>query len=304
MAITSTQVTETHGGVDGDGHRTYTAEYRIISNDSSDCVETVITAVIAATPTTWVFGNDSNANMFCASIGPAKLREKDASRRVWDCPVVYSTKPLGGDGSSSRPLSPFTSPTAEPWRISGSFVEGEKQTTLDRNGLPITTRGTEELKSFSVPYGHDTLHLEGASATISLSTRAQAVFRTNSQTIWGLQPRQLLLMNWRYDIKRHGTADYAYHVLDFLINYEFWTEKWINASFKQYNTGWTAARPATEKLVPILDKTGMPVHEPFPIDNLGSPVVIGSPLINEDEVIPEFDFTTLGFPDPLPGPFV
>lgn len=307
MAVTAFNVVSTSGGIDHDGHSTLRAVWQCRTNDTLDQAWTVLTHAVANLPAYWTgMDNATNANCFIQSIGDASLQEEQGSRRVWLVPVTYSTKPAGGDGTSSRPLSPFTTPIVEPWRISGTFVRDEKATRTDKDGNLITTLGTLEPREVRIPSGFDTLHLEGATANISMSTRASAIWHVNSATIWGLQPRQLLMTGWSYDIRRHGTTGYVYHSLDFWISTEpgGFDESFHNLSFKKLNTAWALGLAEEEKLLPICDTAGMPVHEPHPIDENGDSCAPGDEPVITPEAIPEFDFTTLGFPDPLPGPFV
>lgn len=310
MAVTSTKLVSTTGGIDGDGHINLTANWEVYTDSRTDNAYTILLAVIAASPATWnaggQHGSGTNANCGIQSIGQAQLANVDDTARKWTCPAVYSTKPLKGPDSSSRPLTPFTTPLAEPWRISGTFERTDKIVLVDQFGAPITLAGTLEIKAVTIPGGHDTLHMEGHTAFISIPDRAQAIFHCNASEMWGLEPRQLLMIGWAYEIVFHAGTAYVRHALDWSINYDGWNESILNVSHKKKNPDYNPSTMTPDKfLLPYLDALDQPFTDPGgPLDQDGNPVDNPDDCFEQERlVIHEFDFLSLGFPDPLPGPF-
>lgn len=294
--------------IDPDGHQNHVITYEVLVNDkANDDAWVVVQAVAAVLTTTYAHGTSTNANAFIQGIGPATQRDSPTDFQKWICPATWSTKPIGSSNGNtgSTPLDVYTSPINEPWKFSGSYLRGTRVLNIDRNGDLTFLAGTEEIKSGEIPFGNDTLHMEGHTATISLGTRAQAIFHCNETTIWGLTPRQLLLVAWNYDVVKYGNGLQAvHHSLDFEINYETWTDRLRNASFMQVNAFWDEENDdIVERLIAIRGADGHPVAEPHPIDESGFACDLADAPINEWERIPEFDFTTL-FPTTLPGPFV
>lgn len=310
MALTP-RIASTTSSIDSEGHVYLTINWEVqVTTDVTPGMDawTVIQAVRAVSPAFFTVGAVSAANAFIQGIGPATARD-DGDRQIWTCPVPYSTKPIGSTNGSgagaSNPLSPFTTPMAEPWKISGSYIRGETLTYLDKDDAFITLLGTEEIKAVNVPGGNDTLHMEGYTATIDLGLRAEAIFKTNSALMWGLEPRQLLLVAWQYDIRRYAGGQCVYHVLDWEINYGKWNDVFRNASFMKVNPTYNPTTdPIEKRLTSILGDDDLPIHEPHPIDEDGVPCDLASAPTITAEAIKEFDFLSLGFPATLPGPFV
>lgn len=308
MAVSSIKLVATSGSITADGHIDLTATYDVYTTDAdSDLAWTVLSAVDAYIPDYWVVGNDNLTVAVPHQIGEAVLTDE---HKKWRVPVRYSTKPLpGGAGAGFGPKNPYgtggTTILDEPWRISGTYVGTTKATSTNRFGATIRLAGTEELKELEVPDGYDTLRLEGATADISLPSRAQAMFKCNSVTMWGLTPRQLFLAQWVYEERFYAGVPYIWNSLEFWIKYTEWTERFWNASRKQINPDYVAATMSPEEfLIPILDAAGLPVTTPHRLDAAGVACEIADTYLNEQEVIDEFNFLTLGFPATLPGPFV
>lgn len=301
MAVTETKLALLTGSVDGDGHKNYQAIYHVYVSTSLDGPDTVINAVIAVAPATWTFGNDNNLFLSVTGIGQAQLIDMPGTQRKWQVPVSYSTKPIPGTASHSWALDPFTSPTAEPWKVSGTFVRGQRFTYHDKNGNLITLQGTNELKGVEIPDGHDTVHLEGWTSGIDLPDRSDAVFHVNSLAMWGLSARTILLLNWTFQLFHRGSDEYVFNVFDFEIKRDIWNEEYLNASYKKVNPNWATGEPLSKKLMSITDYGGQP--ELHPIDADGNECEFSAAPLNIAAVLQEFNFLTLGIPNPLPGPF-
>lgn len=311
MALTVRIAATSADGIDSEGHITLTIHYEIqvsIPTAGTDAYS-VLAAVYAVAPVAYTVGSVDAPNALCQRIGPVAVREAN-DRQIWTCPAVYSTKPLGSSNGSggSSPTNPYTTPLAEPWKISGSYVREDSVTTKDKDGDAIETSGTKELKAVTRPDGYDTIHLEGYTAYISLPDRRDCVYHCNEVAMWGLQPRELFLAAWQYDVRRYydgGMQQAVYHSLVFWVKKGGWNEVFRNASLMKINPDYVAGTdPIAKRLLPILGADGTPVTEPHPIDSTGAPCEFASAPEITSEVIPEFNFLTLGFPVTLPGPFV
>lgn len=310
MSATSVTTLRSVGGIDDEGHQDYTVDYHVKTNSVNDGPYVAINATgVARWGDAYSYGSESNAYAFCRRLRADYAKYPD-DRLNWIVQAYYTTKPYGGySGSRGGELTStglFQSPLDEPWKISGSYVRLTRVTDRDRNGDAITN-SAHEPKVAEVPYGHDTLRLEGPSATLSLSTRAQAMFAVNSATIWGLTARQLMMTSWTYDIRYYGTQAYVHNSLEFEINYAGWNEVFVDAGFREY----VGKDIVTNKPIyrQILSSNGVPVTSPVLLGGDGliisdDDVTAGSYYTITKQVIGEFDFTTLGFPSVLPGPFV
>jgi hypothetical protein len=299
--IGSATALSTEESIDAEGHQVYTSVYRVQSNDPNENPIRVREASGApdyGDHYTW--GGVSNTDAFCLGKQTQFEKEED-SRLFWLVTCTHTTKPVGRDGKS---LKLRANPLSEPWKIGGSYVQGTKAVQRNKNGAPTINTAFEQI-TYEIPDGYDTLNLEGPTDTISLSTRAQAVLKVNSASMWGLSPRMLLLQQWQYEIMYHGSRPYVYHRLQFLIKYDLWNEKSYEMGTREY----ISTNPAGKQFVPIVSANDAGYSGRYFLDASGrklsdANVVAGNFVEREDEIIPEYNFLTLGFPDPLPGPFV
>jgi len=291
--------------IDGEGYKNYTCEYEATVTDPYEAPLSISTATgVPLYGDTLTFGTISDAEVECngKDVSPILVGDTNLQRHVV---ATFTNRPSNRTRSGNNVVA---SPLNVVWKKSGSFAVGTRVTSIDKDGDPIITSGLET-KYMDVPDGYDTLHLEGPSATLSLTQRAQAVLRCNSATIWtGLTARMVFLAQWQWEELFYQGTSYFYHRLEFWIKYTKWNEFWIDEGTQQYIAG----NPVGKRIVPIIATN----------DSLGKQVKFldGSGLIladnnipagivtNEHEVIPEFDFTVLtgsiGMPNPLPGNFV
>lgn len=287
-----------------DGNVTYVAIYDVLVTDpfeSPDAISTATDIPDYGDSLTW--GTFTNPDAICSKKSVAHV-DGDASnlRRTVTC--TFTTKTGGRSRSSNNVV---TNPIDEPWKKGGSFATGTRVTSIDKDGLPITTTGLET-KFLEVVDGYDTLHLEGPSQTMSLTQRAQSRVRCNSAEIWGLTARMVLLAQWQWNELFHGDTSYFYHRMEFWIKYEGWNELWLNQGTQEYVSG----NAVGKRIVPIIatnDTLGKQIKF---LDQFGRIIpetgIPGSVVTNTSKIVPEFDFTVLtasiGMPNPLPGNFV
>lgn len=288
--------------IDSEGHQTYTSRYRVQSDDPYENPISVREAIgIPDYGDEYGWGGVYNLDAFCNNKHTAFWKEED-SHLFWIVTTTHSTKPSnrsrsGGSGGGGIQ----TNPLLETWKISGSYVQGTRLESKHTDGRPIINSAKEK-KEIEVPDGYDTLNLEGPSPTISLSTRAQAVFHCNSTAIWGLSPRMLLLPQWQYEILHHGPLEYVYHRLTFWIKYTLWDDDFLDVGTRELVDATIA--DVSKRYKPI---TFRGTHDSHLLNGAGRLVdltILPDGFTMPCKAIKEFDFTALGFPDPLPGPFV
>lgn len=310
MSVVSVTTLRSTGGIDDEGHQSYDVVYHVRTNDPEDGPYVAINASgVARWGDSYIYGNESNQFAFCRRL-TADYVDWPNDRLNYHVSAYYTTKPFGGysgsRGGDVSSTSLFQSPLDEPWKISGSYIRLTRITDRDKDGKAMTT-SAHEPKVAEVPDGHDTLRLEGPSATLSLATRAQAMFHVNSATIWGLTARQLLMTKWDYDVRYYGTQSYIHNSMEFEINYAGWNETYIDAGFREYiGADIVTGKPMYRE---ILASNGVPVTQPVLLGGDGliisdADIQAGNYYSFTKQVIGEYDFTALGFPSVLPGPFV
>lgn len=285
-----------------DGHQTYVSRYRVRSDDPFENPILVREAIgVPDYGSEYGWGGVYNLDAFCNNKQTARDNE-DSTHLSWIVTTTHSTKPSSrsrSGGSAGGGIQ--THPLFEPWKIGGSYVQGTKIVEKHTDGRPIINSAKEK-KGIEVPDGYDTLTLEGPSASLSLPTRAQAIFHCNETAIWGLSPRQLLLPQWQYDVLHHGPLAYAYNRLTFWIKYALWDDDFLDIGTRELVDSTIA--DVSKRYKPITFRGTHDTHLLNGAGRLADLLILPDGFTIPCKAIEEFDFTTLGFPDPLPGPFV
>lgn len=296
------------GGVDAEGVRTYTNEYYVYTNDKNDGSvaargNQAIALGLPAYGDYWVWYNDDDFQAICKT-RRATLVDVEKTRKQWMVTCGFTTKLQRRDPSTEQ-----GDPDAEPWKISGSYAVGTKTVDRDMDGKAITNSAEEPVFT-EIPSGYDTIILEGNTSSIDLGVRAAAKLKTNETPMWGLEERQLLLMQWSYNIGYRANTPYVSHRLEFHVaEDEFENDKW---DFLFIDKGTRTIIDATEtdpklRYKPVSAQDIQLLGGVY-LDGSGgvydiSAFPLGYPIVKH--VIREYDFlTNLPFlQDPLPGPF-
>jgi hypothetical protein len=299
MSVGAATQLSTDETIDQDGHQVYTSVYMVVATTATENPITVRNASgIPAYGSSYSWGGVTNPDAYL--IGARTSRsDTDGTHLKWLVTVTHSTRAT----SRNKAQGLQTSPLAEEWRISGSFVQTTRVADKDRNGRALQN-SADEPKGIEVPDGYDTLRLSGPSAFISLSTRAQAINKVNSETIWGLIARQLYLAQWQYQIMSNGTSQYVHNDLEFWIKYAKWNDTFLDEGTREY-LGASDPDPAKwYRAIPDGIDGAQSVHLLDGAGRLLNRTANPNGIYLENEVLYEYDFTRLGFPNPLPGPFV
>ena len=310
MAWVSTNAISATSSVDNNGDDSYTVVYRVIY-DSLVGPDTARFA--SGLPSLWVsaytgaqaVGGDSNVNAFCKSKEAAyespPTENDEGSLFVFVVTCTYDTKL---DLNSKRVGTSADQDPLAVWEASLSYRTGTELTNKDKDDN-IILNAVEEVKVVQIPSGDDTLVLKGNTATLSLSTRAAAVGKTNSVAMWGFGARELYLNQWQATTPWRGATQYVHHRLEFLID----EDKWNTQLFEESTKELISAVGVTPKVFAPILNGAKPITQPVPLDNDGKKLdLVANPNgidPTEKEVIKETDFLSFGIlPTTLPGPFV
>lgn len=284
---------------DPDHNRSYVSIYEVITDDKEDGPITALNAPgIPPYRSQYSWGNDLD-NWAFANDATADLRNVDETRKLWTVTVNFSTRPSFrcGDTKIENPLS-------EPIRLGGSFMQFTRPATTDRNGNAIINSVSEPfIPSIEIDDSRKVLTIQKNTAAISLSNWANYSDTVNSGSLWGLSARMVKLNQWRWTVQYWGTCfAYISNEWEFHINYQLWNHKPLDAGFRHLPAG--ASRPNYET---IMDSKDQPRHQPTPLN--GSGVIVdlaggGTPYYWTFEIYAERDFTVIGVPAVLPGPFI
>lgn len=305
MTVGAGKALSTEMTIDGDGYKVYTSIYGVHCTDPYELADDVSFATdVPSWGDSYTWGAGGNPDAFCNNKHVAR-DQKDATHLEWIITCSFTNKPSGKRERSSGNVA--TNPLNEPWKVGGSYTTGTRVTNIDKDGAPIVTTGLEP-KYFEVPDGYDTVSLEGTSLFMSISTRAQAINRCNSATIWGLTARQLYLAQWTYTQEWHGSTQYFRHRMEWWIKYAGWNEVWLNEGTQEY----VSTNAVGKRIVPILASNDAAGRQTRYLNSSGRILpetsIPSGVITNTSKVILESDFTTLsasiGLPNPLPGNFI
>lgn len=308
MTAVYCQPIKTSCSVDQDRNYTYTTVYNVRTNNQLDGPITVgAHPDLPRIGETYSVGNDSDTDAVCIS-GDIDRVPDDGTLLEWHVTAVHSTKVQSTRDNTTARGNPLSN--GGQWKFSGSYIRGTKTVDKDTDGQVIMNSAREK-KLYEIPYGHDTLVLDGNSANIRLSQRAQAIYRVNATTIWGLPAHALLLTTWNYEIMWHGDTPFVHNHLEFEISYDLdhdgefigWDVEMLDEGTRQYlGDDITTGKPKYWHMVDNRDN----LIERDLLDGEGVQLETGDPpfYFPPKQLIREYTFQNLGLPTTLPGPFL
>lgn len=307
MVATAARPITSSVGWDKDWNRTYTSVYEVITTDVQDGPITAVQASgIPAYRSPYSWGNDSDPWAFCSEVD-AQIRSVEETSKLWTVTVTHTTRPQFrcADTQIENPLD-------EPLKLSGSFVQFQRPTQVDKDGNPIVNSVDEPfVPAIERDDSHDTLNVEFNSPTIDLQLRAEFRDAINSQGLWGLLRWTVKLTQWDWAIAYYGTCNaYVINRMTFLIKYgtgvdSTWIKEVLDAGFRHKINCAVGLDPAL-RMKTNTDAQDNQIHQPMPLDGSGNPISIAcgdAPVYLSWHLYNEKNFADLGLPDPLPGPF-
>ena len=307
MSVTSVTCVEVSGDQTEEGHRTYVKTFEVRTSSASDGPVTVMLA--SGLPTRgdyFSYGNDTDFLAMCKKIGNVKLREINATFRLWRIEAHYSTA-----GSKEDPNNQPGNPLDWAWKIKFRPSGARKVMSKDKDGRAIKGSADEPfepLPEIIAPNG--LVLLEKNTATLSLSTWWAYQGAVNDAAIWGLSSSRMARINsWTADIVYTGGGG-SYVANSFEVEVD--RNKFVYTPLDQGFRRLTGVDPDGKPHFSQIRIEGELPSKPVLLNGLGdqllanaSPVFFdgigGNPASFklEDEV----DFSAV-FPNPLPGPFV
>lgn len=285
---------------DPDHNRQYTSEYEVITDDKNDGPITAVGAPgIPSYRSSYQWGNDFD-NWAFAHHAHANCRNPDETRRLWTVVITHSTRPSFrcGDFRIENPLS-------EPIRLSGSFMQFTRAALKDKDGKALLNSVDEPFTPpIEVDDSRKVLVMQKNTAAISLSSWADYNDTVNAGPMWGLLRRAIKLNQWRWTVQYYGTCN-AYIANEWELHIDLrtaWTHKPLDAGFRYLPA--EAVRPNYETIL-IKD---VPRHLATPLNGAGAIVdLVTNPaaaFFHTFAIYEERDFTAIGIPSTLPGPFI
>ena len=188
MAVTSVLIESAEGGVDDDGYRNWTVNYKVLTSDVNDGPLTVLSSTsLPQWLDAYSFGNDSDSYSRRGAYDARRMN--DDSRKAWIVTCQFTNRPLSAIAVARAVTS---NPLLQPPEISGDFIEVEEPFTQDANGNDVVNSAGDFFDDLTREAGPPTLVIAQnySSATFPLSTLVQIMnpHSVNSQYFWGLVP--------------------------------------------------------------------------------------------------------------------
>lgn len=309
------------GSVDSKFQRTYTTTWRVITSQGDSAMTAMSAAGLPLWGSTFAWGSDFDLWTTAQTIKADPEKETDVNpikyngfnATSWIVTIGYSSRPMDRSPGDT-PEDPIDDAPV----ISGSFLGERKVAIRDKDGNPIANSAAEPYLDNppTVLANTDTLRIQYNTATIDLAQRSEFVGCVNSTAIWGLSPRQALLVRWDWSVKYAGASlVFIQNSFEFHINrtetppetcvgpasQKGWYTILPNRGFAPFKTANDLASKAQKK-----DKHDNIMNTPVWLKCDGTEETDPAEKHwNVFLVEREADFTTIsGMPDPLPGPFV
>jgi hypothetical protein len=199
------------GSRDEDGHRTYTLDFRVITDTILDGPE-----IVGGCPGLYLPGevysidNDYDPWAFCTpelTIRVHPQEEEGEPTIHWIVSQTFTTKPRKRCQDTT-----IENPLLEPYTISGDFVHQQKEQTKDRFGNPLNYSNHELITGALVEdkYSYPTITIGYNASIIPFSTYVLLINKLNDATLWGVPRRCVRFADVKWERLLYGVCFYYY----------------------------------------------------------------------------------------------
>ena len=202
------------------GHRTYTTDVHIITDSPLDGPQVAANAVgLPVIGSIWNVDNDYDAWAWCRPRYEISPLNSDSEPDVhWVMTNYWSSDPIDrcNDNDVENPL-------AEPPEISGSFIKYKEEAVKDKDGELLLMSSRERMKGpvVEMERGRPVVNISMNIADLSLSSISSLRGKVNSDTMWGLPARCVLLADITWTRNIYGSCGFYYTVnYTFEVKYE------------------------------------------------------------------------------------
>lgn len=230
-----------------DGKREYKVRFLIESEEKDDGPEKIINATYATNPLPaigdyWSYGNDNDVGATRTpgwKISAFNGTNKQDHIRYWVAEFKFNNKTVStcADFVAETPFD-------EPWKVSGSFVNRQREVFRDASGNPLLTSSFERT-GVQEDEGMMNLSITQNMLTINFNVHALFMNGANLNPIWGMPQDTVKFtgMSWE---KRYYGACLAYYMrrLEFLISWNgFLRDDIPNKGKKIISGDWDKSTP-------------------------------------------------------------
>jgi hypothetical protein len=203
------------------GHRTYTVQFYVTSDDKNDGPFVVLNTPGLPQPGQWwIIGNDADEWATCLpemSITPVVTKEPTP---VWMVEQTFSTKPLPHNAQRCNE-QPVGDPLLEPAKISGGSTKYTEEAAFDRFSRPIVNSAFEQLRGHQVEFDANrfTVKFEANVPSLDLAFIDSFINCVNDAPMWGYPRRCVKFQSRHWDRQFYGECE-AYFKLS--LEFEVW----------------------------------------------------------------------------------
>lgn len=231
---------------DAEGHREYKIKHLVRAAANDGPANVIRTPGLPVPGGFWFFGIDLDPWAICrpnATVQPHPDYKEGTLVRFWIVENTYSTKP---DKRCNE--TEIEDPLLEPMKISGSFVNKQREATRDRHGKAILTSSHEIVRGAQVEFDEHagTVRIEQNVPILQLGLFSRMVNTVNDAPLWGMPARCVKLSNAPWAEHYYGTC-YRY----FTRMFEFDVSAKINQSTGLLESGFDRD---------LLDEGGKALH--------------------------------------------
>lgn len=198
-----------------DGHRTYTAVYRVAALTSEGPAAIRNAVGLPMEGTHWLHGLDVDLWAFRMPSMRIEPEITEGPTAYWTVELKYSTRP---NKRCSENGDSMTDPCSEAPKVSGGFAKNKLEVTKDRFGQPIKSSSHELFKGPAVTFDDNrpTVRVEINQPLLDLELLSYLIDKVNDAPLWGMEKRCVKLSNATWEKKSYGQCAYYYTV-----TYEF-----------------------------------------------------------------------------------
>jgi len=203
------------GGRDDDGYTEYVVKHMVEAGVADGPAQILATAGLPRIGSFWNFGNDTDARVWCWPYARAEYigRKDNEPHCWWSVEQKFSNKQETGGRLKTCLDDTFENPLLEPQKVSGSFVENQRDARYDKDGIRIQYSTGEPIlgsDAIKTDYTRATVKIEQNVAVLGLSTVAAMMNRVNASALWGMAACYVKLSRFSWERKIWGTCAWYY----------------------------------------------------------------------------------------------
>jgi hypothetical protein len=264
---------------DEEGHQDYTGIFQV-KTGLGEGPESALYAIGMPLPGSLYPGNPY---AMYRRRGQARLADENKSNRVYNCEIVWTTRPGKRCCTES-----FTDPLLEPYKLRGGFNSVTKETRVDADGDAILNSAKEPITGIQKNENRQVLYLEMNVAWLDVGFMSEYVDAVNDDEWWGCEARTLRCRPFTWERLILGTCFQYYHCA---FEFEYKADGWDDKVLDHGNMVWDAATSSYRRAKDAYEETCHVL-----LDGNGNATTTATFLDPTPQILAEKDFSLPGWP--------